>query len=66
MKCSGIPTPVTNKMLLQFCIINVETSREQSGCHGRKRTDRQRQDLPEELEGICQLWNVCNVFLGAG
>lgn len=22
--------------------------------------------LPKQPEGICQLWNVCNVFLGAG
>ena len=22
--------------------------------------------LPKQPEGFCQLWNICNVFLGAG
>lgn len=38
MKCTGIATPVTNKILLQFGKMNVERSREQSSCHARKQT----------------------------
>lgn len=52
--------------LLQVGKMDVEMSREQGCCHARETHDGQTQDLPEQFEGICQLWNVCNVFLGAG